>query len=101
MDTNSARDLSDEQVNEALYAAACSLLERDRPRDAAAVLRLLLVRTPTDGRPWLALGWCHECNDDQDVAAWLYEKGIEVCDDPDDKLQRALDRVQAPHRRVS
>ena len=101
MDLNARTRLTDEQLNEALYAAAHALLEQDRPLDAAAVLRLLLVRTPTDPRAWLALGWSHECSDDDEVAAWLYEKGLEVCDDTEGRLQRALDRVQQPERRAS
>ena len=101
MDFNARTNLTDEQVNEALYASAHALLEQERPRDAAAVLRLLLVRTPTDPRAWLALGWSHECCDDEEIAAWLYEKGIEVCDDTDGRLARALDRLDRVARRAS
>ncbi|MBI5535484.1 MAG: tetratricopeptide repeat protein [Deltaproteobacteria bacterium] len=101
MNFNACTVLTNEEVNEALYASAHALLEQERPRDAAAVLRLLLVRTPTDPRAWLALGWSHECCDDEEIASWLYEKGLEVCDDSEGRLVRALDRIRNASRRAS
>jgi hypothetical protein len=85
--------LDPQQINEGLYAAGYALLERDLAPQAAAVFRLLLARAPDQARSWVALGYCHELRDDLDIAAWLYERGTEMCEDADGRLQQALDRV--------
>jgi len=92
---------SPQQINEGLYAAGYSLLEKDMVAQAAAVFRLLLTRAPLQSRSWVALGYCHERCDDLDVAAWLYERGAELCDDSDPHLLAALQRVScANHGQV-
>jgi Flp pilus assembly protein TadD len=91
--------LSPQQMDEGLYAAGYSLLERDLVRQAAAVFRLLLARAPMQSRSWMALGYCHERCDDLDVAAWLYERGVELCEDRDPSLLQALHRVSRTQNR--
>ncbi len=45
---------------EIFYAVAHELIGADRYRDAATVLRAMIVAAPSDDRGWLALSHCHE-----------------------------------------
>lgn len=60
---------------EAIYAAGCWLLSRDRPADAAKVFRVMLHAAPQDERPWLGLGECHERIGQHRIALELYGTG--------------------------
>lgn len=78
--TSPAPTPSSELGVEALYAVGHRLLETERLTDAANVFRLLLRAAPTDERPWLALGLCHEQADQLRIALELYSAGAIVAE---------------------
>jgi len=89
---------------DAFYAVGHLLYEQGDFARAAHVFRYVLFVDPTRADAWLALGACHECADDVDVAAAIYRCGFGVagrdpelglhaaraharCDDYDDASQ--------------
>jgi len=64
----------------------------DRTGDAADVFRVLLLVSPEDERGWLALGECHERNDQPRLALELYSAGSVVAA-PSARCQVARARI--------
>lgn len=62
----------------ALYAAGHHMLERERTDDAAVLFRTMLLADATDERGWLALGFCHERLEQDDMAEELYSAGAQI-----------------------
>lgn len=62
-------------VADALYAIAHGLLHDERWREAADVLRAMMLAVPRDERAWLGLGRCHEELAQPEVALELYNMG--------------------------
>ena len=60
---------------ETLYATAHWLLSEERPRDAACVLRAMVLTAPRDERGWLGLGACHEALGQPEIALEMYGTG--------------------------
>jgi tetratricopeptide (TPR) repeat protein len=58
---------------EALYATGHWLYSQQRYAHALTVFRAMIHIAPQDERGWLALGACHEAQDQEDVALDLYE----------------------------
>ena len=58
-----------------LYRAAYGLIQAERPRDAAPLLRAMVLADPSDERGWLGLGWCHEALAQTRLALELYGVG--------------------------
>jgi tetratricopeptide (TPR) repeat protein len=94
MSSVSYSDPNEQQLDEGLYAIGYNLLHEEKWAQAASILRLLLIRDPTNPRSWLALGACHEGISDFDVAVSLYEKALVACDD-DSSLVSAIARAKA------
>jgi hypothetical protein len=63
---------SRKQAIEALYATGHHLLGADRPRDATALFRAMILLAPLDERGWLGLGAAHEALDAPELALELY-----------------------------
>jgi tetratricopeptide (TPR) repeat protein len=57
---------------EALYATGHWLYSQHRYAHALTVFRAMIHLAPQDERGWLALGACHEAQDQADVALDLY-----------------------------
>ncbi len=55
-------------VVEAVYATGHWLFERSRYADAATVFRVMARVAPTDERGWLALAYCHQAVEQDDIA---------------------------------
>ncbi len=91
------------QTLEALYTVGHSLLERDRPRDAIALFRTMLLVDARDERGWLALATCHERLDEPEKAIVLCELAPSACGDSARcaiaraRLHRALGAHDAAH----
>ena len=73
-----------------LYATAHSLLHEERPKDAACVVRAMVLAAPTDERGWLALGLSHEALGQPDIALEMYATGrVMAAPSPRCELARA------------
>jgi tetratricopeptide (TPR) repeat protein len=57
---------------EALYATGHWLYSQERISHALTVFRAMVHIAPYDERGWLALGACHEAQEQQDIALELY-----------------------------
>jgi Flp pilus assembly protein TadD len=57
---------------EALYATGHWLYSQQRYAHAVTVFRAMIHIAPNDERGWLALGACHEVEDQADIALELY-----------------------------
>jgi len=86
--------MSEQDLDEGLYAIGYGLLQEEQWRKAASVLRLLLIRSPSSPRSWLALGACHEGVCDYEGAISLYEKGTLACEDAS-SLEAAIARAKS------
>lgn len=60
---------------DSLYRVGVWLLRRQRVGEAAAVAQALVRVAPCDERSWLALGACHEQNEQPDLALEMYGVG--------------------------
>ncbi|HEY8041389.1 MAG TPA: hypothetical protein VIF15_16400 [Polyangiaceae bacterium] len=60
---------------EALYATGHWLYSQQRIVHALTVFRAMIHIAPDDERGWLALGACHEAQDQNDIALELYVAG--------------------------
>lgn len=67
---------------EALYAVGHRLISEDRPRDAIALFRTMLLVDPRDERGWLGLATCHEMQDELEKALALCELATSTCESP-------------------
>jgi tetratricopeptide (TPR) repeat protein len=63
---------------EALYATGHWLYSQERYAHAVTVFRALIHIAPRDERGWLALGACHEVQDQMDIALELYAAATTV-----------------------
>jgi tetratricopeptide (TPR) repeat protein len=61
---------------EGLYATGHWLYSQQRIEHARSVFRAMIHIAPDDERGWLALGACHETQDQHDVAYELYSAAI-------------------------
>jgi cytochrome c-type biogenesis protein CcmH/NrfG len=75
-----------------LYATAHWLLSEERPRDAASVLRAMVLASPGDERGWLGLGACHEALEQPEIALEMYGTG-RVFARPSPRCEIALARI--------
>ncbi len=67
---------------EALYAVGHRLISDDRPRDAIALFRTMLLVDARDERGWLGLATCHEALDELEKALALCELAASACESP-------------------
>jgi hypothetical protein len=58
---------------EAVYRTGHWLYTHERVVHASTVFRAMIQIAPEDERGWLALGACHEAQDQRDIALELYE----------------------------
>ncbi len=63
---------------EALYATGHWLYSQQRIAHAITVFRAMIHLAPRDERGWLALGACHETQDQADIALELYAAATAV-----------------------
>jgi tetratricopeptide (TPR) repeat protein len=63
---------------EALYATGHWLYSQQRYAHAVTVFRAMIHIAPRDERGWLALGACHEVEDQTDIALELYATAATV-----------------------
>jgi tetratricopeptide (TPR) repeat protein len=63
---------------EALYATGHWLYSQQRYAHAVTVFRAMIHIAPHDERGWLALGACHEVQDQPDIALELYATAATV-----------------------
>lgn len=61
---------------EGLYATGHWLYSQNRLEHARSVFRAMIHLAPQDERGWLALGACHEAQEQHDVALELYRAAI-------------------------
>ena len=61
---------------EGLYATGHWLYSEDRIEHARSVFRAMIHMAPDDERGWLALGACHEADEQHDIALELYGAAI-------------------------
>jgi tetratricopeptide (TPR) repeat protein len=61
---------------EGLYATGHWLYIQDRLEHARSVFRAMIHIAPQDERGWLALGACHEAEDQSDIALELYRAAV-------------------------
>jgi hypothetical protein len=74
---------------EALYATGHWLYSLERFVHARSVFRAMIHIAPEDERGWLALGACHEAEDQEDIAMELYMTACAMATAPRCELARA------------
>ncbi len=74
---------------EALYATGHWLYSQQRYAHAVTVFRAMIHIAPRDERGWLAVGACHEVQDQADIALELYAAASSVTSAPRCELARA------------
>jgi Tfp pilus assembly protein PilF len=65
---------------ESLYATGHWLYSQHRFKHAKNVFRAMVHLAPRDERGWLALGACHEAEDQLDIALELYTAAVGMAD---------------------
>jgi tetratricopeptide (TPR) repeat protein len=86
-------------VVEAVYATGHWLFERSRYADAATVFRVMARVGPMDERGWLALAYCHQAIDQDDIALEMLGTGCVIaapaprCELARSRALRALGRI--------
>ncbi len=96
---SSASIPASDAVVEAVYATGHWLFERSRHADAATVFRVMARVAPADERGWLALAYCHQAVDQDDIALEMVGRGCVLaapaprCELARSRALRALGRI--------
>ena len=82
-------DVPSANAVDALYGTGHWLYSQQRTAHAVAVFRAMIHLAPHDERGWLALGACHEADDQVDIALQLYSTASSIATAPRCELAKA------------